>query len=74
MQRLYQVGSVSNAMRGKRLLEKHGIRVYVRRGTDGSGKEGCGYGLLVSADTPDVASLLTKNGITILSVKGRDGV
>ncbi|MBR5134330.1 MAG: hypothetical protein IKV35_01900 [Clostridia bacterium] len=71
MQRIYQVGAVNNAMRAKRVLEKNGIRAYVRRETDGSGKLGCGYGVLVPSDAPNAATILMKHGITILGVKGR---
>ena len=68
--RLYAVGSVSEAMRAKRVLEKYGIRAYIRK-TDADREHGCGYGLLVRRSSAEVASILRKNGIT---VRERDGV
>lgn len=73
MQRLYQVGSVTNAMRAKRILEKHGIRAYIRRSTDQNGNTGCGYAILVPQSGQDIASLLIKNGVSVQGGRGSGG-
>ncbi len=73
MQTLYAVGSVSNAMRGKRLLEKHGIRAYIRK-INADHEQGCGYGLLVQRSSNDVVSVLRAGGVTVREVQERDGL
>lgn len=70
MQALIQVGTISAAMRAKRVLESHGVRAYVRR-TSNANKNGCGYSLLVTAYSPDLLMLLEGAGIKILGVRGR---
>ncbi len=72
MPTMYQVGSVTNAMRGKQLLEKQGIRAYVRRHVEPDGKNGCGYSLYVPHRSPDAVAILTDGGVTILNGNGRD--
>ena len=42
------VGSITNAMRGKKLLEERGIRAYVHRASNPPEGDGCGYSLLVT--------------------------
>lgn len=71
MQTVYSVGSVSDAMQGKRLLEKHGIRAYIRK-TNADGERGCGYALLIINDSPRVSALLRAGGITVSVAQGRD--
>ncbi len=72
MQALYYVGSISQAMRGKRVLEQHGIRCEIRR-SEANSEHGCGYSLSVSQDSPNVPLVLRANGITSVSSKGRVG-
>ena len=72
MQTVYTVGSVSSAMHGKRLLEKHGVRAYVRK-TSADPKHGCGYGILVMNATSDVPALLRAGGVSVLKVQGCEG-
>ncbi len=72
MQTLYTVGSVSSAMHGKRLLEKHGIRAYIRK-INADTEHGCGYGILVPRTVMDVLPLLRAGGISVLKVQGREG-
>ena len=68
MQNVYAVGSATNAMRGKRLLEKHGVRAYIRK-LRADRTHGCGYGLLVMRTDVPVVSLLNKGGVAVLDVR-----
>ena len=43
----FNVSSITNAMRGKNLLERNGIHGYINRTVDEEGNNGCGYSLLV---------------------------
>lgn len=70
MQTVYYVDTVSNAIRGKRLLESHGIHAYIRRQTDR--QSGCGYNLLVTNHSPDVMKLLQEARIPYRILEGRD--
>ncbi len=55
------VGSITNAMRGKRLLEAKGMRAFVHRASNPPEGDGCGYSLLVT-EKADAAQRLLKNG------------
>ena len=59
------VSSVTNAMRGKRLLEGLGYKVYIQR-SHAQTDSGCGYSLLVRGG--DAAEHLRKAGIRVLKV------
>ncbi|MBQ5841178.1 MAG: DUF3343 domain-containing protein [Clostridia bacterium] len=62
------VGSVTNAMRGKQLLEKNGIRAYLHRSTARGEGEGCGYSLLVSGDDRQATKILQNSGVRVIRV------
>ncbi len=64
---LFNVSSVTNAMRGKSLLEHNGIRAYVGRTVDANGNNGCGYSITVSSEPERAERLLTSAGIHIRS-------
>ena len=64
----FNVSSITNAMRGKNLLERNGIHGYINRTVDEEGNNGCGYSLLVSGDTAKAESLLRAAGVRILGV------
>lgn len=70
MQTVYYVDTVTNAIRGKRLLESRGIHAYIRRQTDR--QVGCGYNLLVTNHSPEVESLLMEARIPFRVSEGRD--
>ncbi len=72
MQTMIYVGSISHAMRAKRILEQQGIRAYIRQRTQE--QEGCGYSLLIPSYSPSITALLRANGIPLPAEKGRDGV
>lgn len=61
------VGSVTNAMRGKDLLEKKGIRAYIQRKTELD--NGCGYRLALYDHGERAAAILRQAGIRVNTVK-----
>lgn len=58
------VGSVTNAMRGRELLQKNGIPAFLGR-ADARGREGCGYTLTVTGDVSRAAGILAAAGIRV---------
>lgn len=42
---IFNVSSVTNAMRGKAILQRNGLRAYVSRALDEKGNNGCGYSI-----------------------------
>lgn len=62
--RVFAVGSVTNAMRGRELLRRQGISAFLGR-ADAGGREGCGYTLAVTGETDRAAAILTAAGIRI---------
>lgn len=63
------VRSVTNAMRGQKILEQNGIDSYVKR-SDPSAREGCGYALSVDGDVNRALALLENAGIQIGAIQG----
>ncbi|MBR7091889.1 MAG: DUF3343 domain-containing protein [Clostridia bacterium] len=62
------VSSVTQAMRGQAVLQKHGIRCDVHRQT-GPAQHGCGYYLLLrSGGRGDAEALLRQAGVRVLTV------
>lgn len=66
--KVYAVGSVTNAMRGKELLQKNGLRAYVGR-ANATETNGCGYTLTVTGDHEKAATLLETAGIRVRAVQ-----
>ena len=62
--RTFAVGSVTNAMRGRDLLQKQGIPAFLGR-ADAKVREGCGYTLTVADRGDRAAAILTAAGIRI---------
>ncbi len=62
------VGSITNAMRGKKLLEMQGIRSFVHRASNPPQGDGCGYSLLVTEKGGQAAKLLQKNGVRVVRI------
>ncbi len=62
------VGSITNAMRGRRLLEEQGIRAYLHRSTRPAENDGCGYHLLVTEAPGRAESILRKAGVRVTRV------
>lgn len=64
------VSSVTNAMHGKRLLERQGYTVHAQRSSHIKDEDGCGYSLLVRDHGDRAAALLRQHGIRVLRVDG----
>lgn len=62
------VGSITNAMRGRSLLEKQGIRAYLQRSSHPSEGDGCGYRLLVTGQAERAVHLLRENGVRVIRI------
>ena len=62
------VGSVTNAMRGKQLLEEQGIRAFLHRTSRPSEGDGCGYSLLVTGSVNAAAQILQKRGVRVIRI------
>lgn len=62
------VGSITNAMRGKKLLEARGIRPYLHKSSNPAKGDGCGYSLLVTGDAAEAAAILKQAGVTVRRV------
>ncbi len=60
------ISSVTNAMRGKALLERQGYTVQMQRSSHVKETDGCGYRLLVSGEGQPITALLSKAGIRVL--------
>lgn len=57
------VSSITNAMRGKTLLENRGFTVYLQRSFDTQSNNGCGYSLKVKTSADTVKTVLSSAGI-----------
>ena len=62
------VGSITNAMRGRRLLEEQGIRAYLHRTSRPTDGDGCGYSLLVTTDAKQAEQILRSRGVRVIKV------
>ena len=63
-----QVGSITNAMRGKQLLEEQGIRAYLHRTSQPADGDGCGYSLLVTDAVEKAVTTLRKRGVRVIRI------
>ena len=66
---IFLMGSVTNAMRGKAVLEKNGYRAFVQRHTALNDQNGCGYRLLVWGDVQKALLILQKAGLKVRGQK-----
>ena len=62
------VGSITNAMRGRQLLDAKGMRSYLQRTTRGSDRDGCGYRLLVTEDVQRARQILQEGGVRVIRI------
>lgn len=67
----FGVSSVTYAMRGRALLEQHGITARVHRETK-TADNGCGWSIIVPGKSDTAERLLRSNGITIRRVTRSD--
>mgnify|MGYP003295475510 CR=1 FL=1 len=63
------VGSITNAMRGRRLLEAEGIRAYMHRDTKASEGDGCGFSLLVTEQVERAVRILKERGVRVIRIR-----
>lgn len=62
------VSSITNAMRGKKLLESAGIRAFVHRSSNPPQGDGCGYSLLVTEKVGQAERVLQNGGVRVLRI------
>lgn len=62
------IGSITNAMRGKKILESHGVRAYIHRSSNPLDGDGCGYSLLVVDGGDRAMRLLKEAGVRVIRV------
>ncbi len=62
------VGSITNAMRGKKVLEKGGIRAYIHRASNPEQGDGCGYSLLVVDGDNRAVRMLKDAGVRVIRI------
>lgn len=62
------VGSITNAMRGKALLEAQGEVAYLHRDTRPVEGDGCGYRLLVMGDIRRAERILRERGVRVIRI------
>ena len=61
----FEIGSITNAMKAKDVLRKHGIMSRIRRIADFTDRKGCGYGLHVPGNAELALPLLLDAGVRI---------
>lgn len=65
-----KVSSVTNAMRGKNILNANSIAAYYKRTARPSANEGCGYSIYIKSQDKDRAfKILSDSGIRIIGVE-----
>lgn len=73
MEWILLVSSVTNAMRGKSVLERNGYNAHVQRAVERDGSNGCGYSILTNGDGAKAEQLLLNAGIRRQGApRGRD--
>ena len=65
---LIMMSSVTNAMRGREILRRHGISSEIERTPKNKARQGCGYSLFVRRNTDEAERILRESG---LKVSGR---
>ncbi len=65
----FYVSSVTNAMRGRKLLEHQGFTVYMKRSSRQKENDGCGYVLQVRGNASLAKQQLMGAGIRILRME-----
>lgn len=61
----FNVSSVTNAMRGKTLLERQGFTVRIQRAFHAEDNNGCGYRLQVGGNGAQAQTILEKAGLRV---------
>lgn len=63
---IIKVGSVTFALKAKDILQNRGIRAQIKKTSNPSKGEGCGYSVVVPDATESVIGILRLSGIEIL--------
>jgi hypothetical protein len=66
----FAVESVTYAKKGLELLEKAGIRAFIKRVPNSQNKGGCGYGIEAAGDMDKITLILKKGGVKVLRIQG----
>ena len=69
---ILSMGTYTNAMRGKAILDRYGFFSSVGRVTDRLKRDGCGYTITLTGDQAQAQNILQQNGIRIRSIKSSD--
>lgn len=62
------VASITYAIKGRDLLRKQGVKVFVERKTNASGNSGCGYVIVAFGNKEKIKQTLILSGIKILEI------
>ena len=63
-----RLSSVTYSIRAQKLLERQGIKAYIRKLSQDRRSGGCGYGLEVYGHLPTILGQLSASGIRVLEV------
>ena len=63
------VSSITNAMRGKSILERQGYTVQIQRIYAVDDNNGCGYRLMIKGDASFAENILRKNGVRLNGIQ-----
>lgn len=64
--RYIHVGSITNAMRGKKLLAANGVQSFVHRASNPPEGDGCGYSLLITSNEQQAVNILRSGGVRVV--------
>lgn len=64
------VRSVTNAIKGQKILQSNGIEAYVQRNTSPVSRQGCGYVLKIGGNVQTAVNLLMNAGIKVVEIQG----
>ena len=70
---IFNMGTITNAMRAKSILDRHGYRCTVSRMTNRTQREGCGYSVLFKGGATQAEQLLAQSGLRIRGLRRADG-
>lgn len=71
---LIMLSSITYAMKGKEILEKHGIKSYVERTPKRNKNYSCGYCLNVPQQTDEAEEILRKWGIEVVGREDKEAL
>ncbi len=66
-----KAGSITNAQRGVKILNKNGYKAQIKRIEKPTAADGCGYVIFLKADNNEPVSILERNGISVKGAESR---